>query len=273
MQTYTNWEWVVVDDSTDDNFTYKILQNIAKTDNRVKLFSFDVKTGGVVGEAKYRAATLCTGEILAELDHDDLITADTCFLLSKASAQFPHAGFFYSDSVEVENNFSSRTYGDFWAFGYGNYREEILDVFGRKKFRVPITPNINPKTIRHIVSVPNHLRAWRRELYLNIGGHNRRLPVADDYDLIVRTFLNTIMVHIEHTCYIQMFHGHNYQDKCRPEISRRVDMIRKYYNGAIKQRFSDLGATDWCDTEYAFLTEPARYDDAEQKVNLSFKLM
>ena len=50
-------------------------------------------------------------------------------------------------------------------------------------------------------------------------------------------------------------------------------MIRKYYNGAIKQRFSDLEATDWCDTEYAFLTEPARYDDAEQKVNLSFKLM
>ena len=79
-----------------------------------------------------------------------------------------------------------------FAFGYGTYYKE---TFG-KEFDVANTPNINPKTIRHIVGVPNHVRAWRRNVYFEIGCQNRGLAIADDYELVVRTFLKTKMCRI-----------------------------------------------------------------------------
>ena len=56
-QTMTNWEWVVVDDSP-DNETWNILNEIAKNDYRVKLHRILPLSGGNVGLAKHRAATL-----------------------------------------------------------------------------------------------------------------------------------------------------------------------------------------------------------------------
>jgi hypothetical protein len=67
-----------------------------------------------------------------------------------------------------------------------------------------IAPPLNHKTLRHIVGVPNHVRAWRREAYLAIGGHSRALPVADDYDLILRAILKYPAVYVRHMTYIQV---------------------------------------------------------------------
>lgn len=271
-QFYDNWEWVVVDDSSEDDKgeTFKIIQSIAQSDSRVKAYSLNLKSNHSIGEAKYRAATLCTGEFLVELDHDDLLTPDASSYLIQASNAFPEAGFFYSDSVEVNADFSNRSYGENWAFGYGTYREEFVSLFGTRKFNVPVTPPVNPKTIRHIVSSPNHFRAWRRDLYFKIGGHNRRLNIVDDYELMIRTFLETRMVYIPKTCYIQVFNGHNSQDLNRPEISRRVDAVRQFYNVAISKRFRDLNIEDWCDSEFRFLNTPFRPDSPESRANLVY---
>lgn len=268
-QSYPNWEWVIVDDST--NFdTFQLLQNIAKNDSRVKLYSFNTKTQGNIGEAKYRAAMLCTGELLVELDHDDYLLPDACYHIIRAFSQYPEAGFFYSDSVELNKDYSVRGYGPNWAFGYGMYREDTIEFFGRRRVNVPVTPSINPKTVRHIVGVPNHVRVWNRKFYISIGGHNRSLTVVDDYELIVRTFLNTRMVFIPLTLYVQMFDGNNSQDKCRPEISRRVDYLRSYYNYQISNRFNELGVKDWCSTEHDFLYSTPRFGEEEGKVNLVY---
>ena len=53
---------------------------------------------------------------------------------------------------------------------------------------VPITPDINALSIRHIVAEPNHVRCWKKEFYHKIGGHNIELSVLDDMDLLIRTF-------------------------------------------------------------------------------------
>ena len=268
-QTYTNWEWVVVDDCTTSE-TFSLLQNIAKTDSRVKVYTFNTKTQGNIGEAKYRAAMLCTGELLVELDHDDYLLPDACLHIIKAFNQYPEAGFFYSDSVELNKDYSVRGYGPDWAFGYGSYREDTIEFFGRRRVKVPVTPPINPKTIRHIVGVPNHVRVWNRKFYMSIGGHNRSLTVVDDYELIIRTFLNTRMVYIPLTLYVQMFDGNNSQDKCRPEISRRVDHLRNYYNYQISNRFRELNVKDWCSTEHDFLYSQPRFGEEEGRVNLVY---
>lgn len=272
-QTYKDWEWVIVDDSNDNGKTLQIARNIASTDPRVKVYSFDEKSGGVIGEAKYRAASLCRGYLLVELDHDDLLTDNCTMDLYNASQAFPDAGFFYNDSVEVNQWFQCLTYSEGFAMGYGKYEKVQYKNY---IWDVAVAPNINPKTIRHIVGVPNHVRAWRRETYFAVGGHNRELSIADDYELIVRTFLHTKMVKIPKLGYIQFLHfkgdEQNSHDIARADIQRRVRTIMEHYNEQIAKRFEELGVKDWVfESKDLYPWEvPSRYGDEEGYVNEIF---
>jgi len=272
-QTHNNWEWVMVNDSNDDGITLKIAEDLADKDTRVRVYDFKEKSGGLIGEVKWRAACMCKGEILAELDHDDLLTPDCAEHLYKASQMFPDAGFFYSDAPEVSIDWKSNIYGEGFALGYGTYRTDY--VMGHE-VQSSITPPINPKTIRHIVGVPNHIRAWRRSTYFEIGGHARGLTIADDYELIIRTFLNTKMVHIPKTLYIQFLYNDgtemNTQDRTRADIQRRVKTIMLYYNEKIVKRFKELGVKDWAyeQNPHHPIDTPSIYGEEQGAVNLVY---
>lgn len=274
-QTYNNWEWVLVNDSTDGGKTLKIAESIAKQDPRVKVYDFREKSGGIIGESKWRAASLCRGYLLAELDHDDYLTSDCTYYLHTASQAHPEIGFFYTDNAECDENWNSLHYADGFAFGYGKYESVESDGM---KYDSCIAPNINPKTIRHIVGVPNHIRAWRRDVYFQIGGHNRDLAIADDYELLVRTFLGTTMMRIPKMCYIQFIYndttGRNTHDLSRADIQRRVRTIMYHYNERIAKRFEELGLKDYC---YNLnpndpLSVPSRIGIDENNANKIFKL-
>jgi glycosyltransferase involved in cell wall biosynthesis len=260
-QTHSNWEWVLVNDSS-DSVTLPIAEEIAAADPRVKVYDLKGKTGGIIGEAKYRGCVLSRGKYLFELDHDDYIHPRAVELMMNAFVKHPDAKFVYSDCAEITEDYQSLTYGPGFSFGYGSYREETH--FGIV-FQVANTANINPLTIRHIVGVPNHFRAWERDTYFKIGGHNRRLSIADDYELLVRTFLETKFVKIPYCCYFQFYHGSNSQDASRADIQRRVRTISNYYNEKIKMRFEELGKEDW---GYPFgWNIPARFGEEEGFVN------
>ena len=264
-QTYGNWEWVVVNDSSDEGKTLKIAEELAKNDSRIKLYDFRQKSGGVIGESKYRAASLCSGKWIMELDHDDMLTEKATELMVKAFQKYPNCKFAFSDCAEIDENHNSLTYGDGFAFGYGKYRKEL---YRGREYQVAICQNINPKTIRHIVGVPNHFRAWDREFYHSIGGHNRRLTIADDYELIIRSFLKTKFVGVRQLCYLQFFHNsdtlNNTQNSTRADIQRRVRTISAFYNTKIKERFEELGFQDW-----AFNHNPNNPLSAESRFGLT----
>lgn len=273
QQTYQNWEWVLVNDSTDGGKTLKIAEDIAAKDPRVKVYDFREKSGGNIGEVKWRANCMAKGYILAELDHDDLLVPWCTEDLYKASKKHPEAGFFFNDTLEVNENWEYQTYPEGFAFAYGSYRDE--EYMG-KMMKVATQHNINPKTIRHIVGVPNHVRAWRRSTYFEIGGHNRNLTIADDYELIVRTFLNTITCKIPKLGYVQFLYnnasGQNTHDMARADIQRRVRTIGYYYNEQIKDRFEELGLHDWAYEEnpHAPLRTPPRYGEEEMAANIVY---
>ena len=270
-QSYDNWEWVIVNDSTDGGKTLKIAEDIANNDPRVKVYDFREKSQGIIGESKYRAASLCRGYLLAELDHDDYLTRDCTELLYKASKKHLDIGFFYTDSAEINDNWESCTYADGFALGYGKY--EKVEIDGHTVDSC-ISPNINPKTIRHIVGVPNHVRAWRKDIYHLIGGHNRGLAIADDYELIVRTFLHTKMMRIPKLCYLQYMHSSNTTDVSRKDIQRRVRTIMYYYNDKIAERFAKLGVEDYVYTENkeSPLNVESRFGSYENFVNETFEM-
>ena len=245
-QTSHDWEWVIVNDSPNCAVTRNIINEIALLDYRVKVHEFKKKSGGIIGEAKYRAASLCSGDILAELDHDDELNINCTDYLIQASIAHPDAGFFYTDCLETDDYGNSMTYADGFSFGYGKYETQIHN--GRE-VSVAIASPINPKTIRHIVGVPNHVRAWRRSFYHSIGGHNRRLAIADDYELVVRSFLNTEFCHIKALGYDQKIYdnesGQNTHNATRGDIQRRVRTIMGFYNDQIASRFNAVGYSDW----------------------------
>lgn len=268
-QTYNNWEWVIVNDSSDEGKTLKIAEKISASDPRVKVYDFKRKSGGTVGESKYRAACLCSGRFLIEFDHDDILLPEAINYTVQAFLKYPDAKFVYSDCAEIDQNHNSLTYGDDFAFGYGSYRDEEFD--GRV-YKAVNTQNINPKTIRHIVGVPNHLRAWERFFYHSIGGHNRNLTIADDYELLVRTFLHTKFVRIPKMLYLQFFHSSNTQNDSRADIQRRVRVISSHYNEQIRNRFEELGVKDWAyegNPKWPTNT-PSRFGSDEGKVNYIF---
>ena len=272
-QTYNNWEWVLVNDSTDGGKTLKIAEEIALVDPRVKVYDFREKSGGCIGESKYRCCSLAKGYILAELDHDDLLVKTCAEDLHNAAQAHPECGMFYGDTAEVNEEWENQKYGEGFALGYGSYRDEEYE--GRL-----LSPanqqNINPKTIRHIVGVPNHVRAWRRSTYFEIGGHNRSLTIADDFELVIRSFLYSKICKIPKLSYIQFLYnnsgGRNTHDLSRADIQRRVRTIAQYYNEQINARFIELGIEDWAYNErpdYPISAE-SRYGEEEGVANETY---
>lgn len=252
-QTYSDWEWVVLDDST-NNETWELLNIIAENDFRVKIHKMLPNSGGNVGLSKNRAASLCDGEWLVELDHDDTLLTRCLEYLDRASNKFPDAGFMYSDVTEqyddgspkyYDHNWSGNWYGredNFFDFGYAGHTWVVEDDL---QLLAHHYPDINPLTIRFNISMPSHVRVWKRELYQKIGGHNKKTPVADDFELIVRTFLNTKMVHIKKVLYIQWNNRNSTTDNNSVDINRRSRLIRDYYDKQIHNKILEMGKNDW----------------------------
>lgn len=190
-----DWEWVVLDDSVDDGH-FGFLKEIL-IDPRVRLFKRE--HNGFIGNVKQEAVSLCRGEYVLELDHDDEIIPS---LLSDAVNVFqnPEVGFVYTDYCNLYENGDNFHYGNYFSLGYGGYYRQF---YQGKWVYVAMSPNINTATLSHIVSIPNHARMWRRKVLLDIGSYNEYLPICDDYELLLRTAVHTKMVRIPKLGYIQ----------------------------------------------------------------------
>jgi O-antigen biosynthesis protein len=239
-QTYLNWEWIIVDDSDDRGDTFRVLQKLAKKDHRIQVFK-PWEHSGVIGRLKNWACSLGKGRFLVELDHDDALTDYALGCVVKGFQQFAKAGFLYTDCAEIYEDGTNVTYREGWAFGYGSYTDS---EYRGKLYKSGSGGNINAKTIRHIISSPNHIRAWRKDFYESIGGHNKELHVADDYELIVRTFLKTRMIRVPKLGYLQYI-SDTAQQKRNKDIHRHVRSIRAHYDQMIHDRLLELGCEDF----------------------------
>ncbi|SFK72072.1 Glycosyltransferase involved in cell wall bisynthesis [Paenibacillus sp. 1_12] len=243
-QTYSNWEWVIVDDSGDEDLTYN--QDLLPLDDpRVRRYRQDAYNG-YIGAIKRYAAGLCTGEILVELDHDDDLTPNCLKKIVDAFQQHPECSFAYGDCAEVYvGSHHAHWYGWDCGFGYGMYYRVWVHAMSRWQNVQKLTA-INGNTIRHLVGLPNHPRAWTRDFYHLIGGHREELLVADDYDMLVRTFLCTQYVAIPDLLYIQYRneHGDNSTFHRNKQIQILVQELNSYYNQRIQERLKELGLLD-----------------------------
>lgn len=232
-QTYTDWEWVIWDDSTDDRVWRQIYGFCSDERYRVRAHRSMVHSGSI-GEVKRNAFMVAGGDILVELDHDDELAANC---LERIAKKFEDgAKFVYSDWCEILPSGESGKYPDGWAFGFGDhYWDSEHNVWAMK------APVINRVTLNHIVSAPNHVRAWDAKLYRNLGGHDPLLVVADDYDLVVRTSLATNLVHIPEMLYIQHIGANTAQRQRNDLIQRLVSSISVNYQSRLDDKYGPLG--------------------------------
>ena len=233
-QTFTDWEWVVWDDSTTDRAWWQVYGFAADERYRITMHKTHVHSGRI-GEVKRRAFMAATGDILVELDHDDELTVDALELIHNHFLEHPDHGFVYSDWAEILPDGTSGRYPEGWAFGYGDdYWDDEHACWVMK------APPVNITTIKHIVSAPNHVRAWSAGLYRELGGHSP-LRVADDYDLMVRTFLRTRFGYIPRMLYRQHISPKTAQRVHNAEIQTEVERIATVYDLVLTARCHELG--------------------------------
>lgn len=217
------YEWVIVPNNN------CVVPDIIQKDSRVRIYPIECtqENHSFVGFLKKFAASKCTGDILLEVDHDDLLMPNAIEELTKA-ANDPinkDAGFFYSDSANFRNLFeNTEKYGADFGWKYSTVKLEngkILD-FHKSMPEYPIG-------LTEIFYQPNHLRAWRKNIYDKTGGHSVDMRVLDDQDLICRTYKITRFCYIPKVLYLYRITGENSFLKYNSEIQNNVKRIANIY--------------------------------------------
>ena len=203
-QTLLDWEWIIIDDSPDDN-NFKFLRDNFSNDSRIRFFR-RFENNGSIGNVKNETIGLCRGKYVLEMDHDDELMP---WVLQESADLFnsnPEIGFIYFDCACLYENGQNQWYGDFICKGYGGYYSQ---KYNGKWILTYITPNINNITMSHLVCCPNHPRIWRKQTLLDMGSYCEYLPICDDYEIILRTSISTKIAKIHKLGYIQYMNNSN----------------------------------------------------------------
>lgn len=198
-QSYTDWEWIIM---FNGSVREREIKSILPSDKRIKILSYTGKSNNI-GEIKKVAFSEGTGDILVELDHDDLLLPAALEEVYNAF-QDEKIGFVYSDCADWSPTDQPITYyhqelRKGWEACGWKFRETTIND---KKYLAPYSWEPSAASISLIFYAPNHLRAWRKSIYQELGGHNPEYAVADDHELVVRTYLHTHMIRIPKVLYL-----------------------------------------------------------------------
>ena len=112
VQTYTNWEMIIVDDKSKDN-SVDYINNLIKVDSRIKLIALDKNIGAAM--ARNKALEVANGRYIAFLDSDDVWT---------------------SQKLEKQLEFMNKNN---YAFTFSNYIPFSED--GKEEYKTIVVPN------------------------------------------------------------------------------------------------------------------------------------
>jgi len=210
-QTRGDWEWIV------------LLNNGASwappVDDRVKVHTAGPVPG--VGAAKKLACSYATAEILVELDHDDLLLPAAVEAIVAEFEQEPGASLVYSDFAQM-NEDGSPNFDEFDPGPGWRYHDE-------DKWHVCEALPATPHNVSYIWYAPNHVRAFRREAYEQVGGYDGSLGVVDDQDLMCRLYQAGDFAGIPELLYLQRIHPAMTQKVRNAEIQvKTVELYDRY---------------------------------------------
>lgn len=221
-QTDNDWEWVILLNGAALETRKK--EEFQPNDPRVRILTSMEESNGFVGALKREACSYCHGDILLELDHDDLLSPKAVEEVKEAFQRAPEKEFLYSNPIYATGNLKPvKRFGN--GFGWewrqhtcqGQHLDEIISF--------PATA----VSASRIWFAPDHLRAFTKQLYEKVGGHARDMRVLDDQDLMSRMFVHTDFNHINKPLYIYRIFGNNTWQVHNKEIQDNVMRVYDKY--------------------------------------------
>lgn len=230
QQTYENWEWILY---LNGKFKKNQLSSEILNDSRVKIFTvYDGNTD--IGYVKNKAFFLGTGDVLVEVDHDDILTPDCLEKLAKAFEENPECGFVYSDDAIYHMQDAFIPYGETFGWTQRDYDWNGKKLIAMNSF------DASSHALSYIWYAPDHVRAWRKDVYHKIGGHSVELSICDDHELMIRTYLETKFYHIPEVLYIYRITG----DNSFLERNEAIQIKTKELHNQYAQRLAEKDADD-----------------------------
>jgi glycosyltransferase involved in cell wall biosynthesis len=194
-QTHADWEWVIVL----NNHGERKLHNDIQSDSRVKVMK-TLNHNDSIGYLKKFAADHAVGEVIVEVDHDDLLTPNALAELQQAFLD-KTIDFAYSDSIYLSDEFIP------YNPRFGWTHEKVM-YNGQERYTMhSFEPS--SRSMCFIWYCPNHVRAWRKEFYQRIGGHDESYEVCDDHEILIRTYLEGKIKKISKPLYVYRITGDN----------------------------------------------------------------
>lgn len=230
-QTVKDWEWILL-----ENAGGKVPEEI-QADEQVQVFHTEDDAGehNKVGRLKSMAAGLVSGDILLELDADDLLLPWAMERVHEAFSS-PGIAMAYSNDAEFrDGTWESNAYSEYWGWQWRPFFWEGHEL----KEMIAWPPG--PWMMRQIFWSPNHLRAWRTSAYRRVGGHNPTLALADDHELNIRFYLAygaEGIKHIDECCYLYRVHDHNSCRVFNAEIQQGTLALYLKYSRRIAIRWA-----------------------------------
>lgn len=168
-QIYPHWELCIADDASPDEGVWRLLQELAGQDGRIRLVRRG--TNGHISHASNSALELAQGEFVALMDNDDLLPADALYWVAQAVNQRPTVQVIYSD-------------------------EDKLDAQGQR-FGPYFKPDWN-YTLFLGHNLISHLGVYRTRLMRDVGGFRAGFEGSQDYDLALRCIERVAPAEIAH---------------------------------------------------------------------------
>lgn len=219
-QTYDNWEWILYLNGDAIEEQCSISEEI-RNNYKVRIL-IDESCNTNIGYLKHKAFFSGTGDILVEVDHDDLLT-NNCLERLYDGFKDSEIGFVYSNNAKLPMNGNFTPYGSAYGWTYDKFNWNGQDLYTMHSFEV------NAGSLAFIWYMPDHVRAWRKSVYASLNGHNISLAVLDDQDLIVRTYLVSKFKFIDEVLYIYRITGENtWLERNKLIQTETVNMYNRY---------------------------------------------
>jgi glycosyltransferase involved in cell wall biosynthesis len=189
LQSFTNWEWVVIDDGSTDG-TAEIVQKI--DDARVRLFSYKQNKGR--GYARNLAVKESKGDWIVIWDVDDLNFSERLETIEKARLQ--NCELFCSYAVVVNKNIEKKGTRGFHDPSGCLPREFVHPTLALKK---EITKNTKYKTTKGIGGPAEDAKVlWMLSLkHKGLWFEDALTIYQEDQDLNLRKTIDTNIAHLQ----------------------------------------------------------------------------
>ena len=228
-QTHQDWEWVVL-----ENHGGRLPDAIAEHP-QVRVYE-DRELEGL-GQLKRACCEQSEGDILFELDHDDLLHPEA---LAKTFDALQDADVAYSDFAEFRD-------GDWIPDGYrADYGWHHYPVsFQGHELIAMRAPAITAQNMRRPDYCPHHLKAWRADAYFKVGGYDASLVYGEDQDLLKRFFLlGHRFTHVGECLYFYRRHGTQTVAEQGGQVDESNWQVYEKYIHALGVKFAEDAGLD-----------------------------